>query len=98
MTGLDPDLLLAHRGFIRAIARRLARDAADADDAAQDACLAALAHAPDSPRAARSWLATIARRFVLRARRDASLHARKLERLPPPELPPSPQEVLGIER
>jgi hypothetical protein len=41
-----PDALLADLGWLRALARSLARDPALGDDLAQEACLQALRHEP----------------------------------------------------
>ncbi|HEV8111230.1 MAG TPA: sigma-70 family RNA polymerase sigma factor [Planctomycetota bacterium] len=45
--------------WIRALARSLARDEADADDLVQDACVAALESAPETVERPRRWLATV---------------------------------------
>jgi RNA polymerase sigma-70 factor (ECF subfamily) len=52
-----PDALLADLGWLRELARSLARDPALADDIAQETCLLALRHAP--PQSWRSWCATV---------------------------------------
>jgi DNA-directed RNA polymerase specialized sigma24 family protein len=67
---LDADALLEHAGWVRALAARLARDQAEADDAAQDALAAALARPPRAGRPVRPWLGRVLGN-ALRARRRA---------------------------
>lgn len=104
MDGIDSQFLVAHRDFLKAIARQLSRDVAAADDAAQEATLVALTHEPrnaGSEVSMRGWLATIARNFALRGRRaDALLkrHARDLEHATRRTQPPTPEEILEIEQ
>lgn len=65
MTDLSPpfaDRLLADLGWIRALAHRLARDPAVADDVSQQACLLALEHRPRI--GLRAWCATVVRNLV----------------------------------
>ncbi|MEM1452138.1 MAG: sigma factor, partial [Planctomycetota bacterium] len=61
------DALLREAGWVRALARRLARDQAAADDAAQGALALALQKRPDPGRGLRPWLARVVARL---ARRD----------------------------
>lgn len=104
MVQLDSQFLIAHREFLRAIARQVSRDSAAAEDAAQEATLVALTHEPrgaESEASRRGWLATIARNFALRGRRAEALwsrHARDVEVATRREQPPSPEEILEIER
>jgi len=65
---LDADDLLAHAGWVRALAARLARDQAEADDVSQDALAAALANPPRADRPVRPWLGRVLGN-ALRARR-----------------------------
>jgi RNA polymerase sigma-70 factor (ECF subfamily) len=55
----DPELLLAHASFVRALARRLAADESTADDLVQDTWTAALQTPPAHARSLRGWLAGI---------------------------------------
>ena len=76
---MQPESLLSHADFVRALARRLLTDENAADDAVQAAWLAALEHPPRAAglaevtgagRSARAWLAIVLRRFVYRTHRD----------------------------
>jgi len=53
--------LLAHRPWVRALARTLVRDDATVDDVEQKTWLAALRSPPEKPSAVRSWLARVVR-------------------------------------
>lgn len=64
-----PDILLAERGFLRALARELVADEHAADDVLQDAALAWLTHPPRDAGAARAWLASVVRHLASNARR-----------------------------
>ena len=75
---VDPPLeaLLAHRTWVRALARRLADNAVDADDLQQDAWLAAVRARPHDGSGIRAWFAKVLRRRAaeqhrLAVRRDA---------------------------
>ncbi len=56
--------LLAHAGWIRALARRLVGDGPAADDLVQETWLAALKRPPANDRPLRPWLARVARNFA----------------------------------
>src|SRR5688500_2881901 len=70
--------LLAHAGFVRALARAALRGDAEREDLEQDTWLAALRGAPREPDRQRSWLAAVVhnravdalRRRVRRTRRE----------------------------
>ncbi len=71
------DRLLAERTWVAALARRLVRDPAAADDAVQDVYLAALRSPPAEP--SRGWLATVLRNAVrMRARGESRRDSREL--------------------
>lgn len=55
----DPELLLEHSDWVRALARTLVRDSSTAEDVAQETWLAALQHPPGGDRPARAWLAAV---------------------------------------
>ncbi len=84
----NTDDLLAHAGFVRAVARRVLLDDDRADDVVQQTLLAALESAHRRRGPARPWLAGIARniaRMTLRgetrrARRESRSHATTVER------------------
>jgi DNA-directed RNA polymerase specialized sigma24 family protein len=56
--------LLHHSEWLAALARRLVRDGASADDLVQETWLAALRHPPAAGRSVRAWLTTVARRLA----------------------------------
>jgi RNA polymerase sigma-70 factor (ECF subfamily) len=62
MDKIGVEVLLEHAAFVKALARRLVRDEATAEDVAQQTWLAALRRPPD--RNPRSWLGTVARNVV----------------------------------
>lgn len=68
---MSSSALLQHADFLRALARSLVSDEAAAEDAVQEAWVAALERPPDAPGAARSWLRTVVRRFLGRSRANA---------------------------
>jgi RNA polymerase sigma-70 factor (ECF subfamily) len=55
------ELLIAHVGWIRELARHMAADAHVADDIAQEACVAALERPPSDALRFREWLASVMR-------------------------------------
>jgi RNA polymerase sigma factor (sigma-70 family) len=73
----DLDGLLAHEDFVKRIARGLLGDEHLAEDAAQEAWLAALRRPPASDHAARAWLVTVARNFSYQT---ARARIRRIER------------------
>lgn len=73
----DLDAMLAHAGWIRALARSLAVDPHVADDLVQQTWVAALEHPPESGRPVRRWFAAVMRNFV---RQDRRAGARRLAR------------------
>ncbi|HYC77637.1 MAG TPA: sigma-70 family RNA polymerase sigma factor [Planctomycetota bacterium] len=95
----DPAALLEHDAFLRALARAVLYDRAAADDAAQDAWLAALRARGAAPLAWRAWLAGVVRNLARQAvrskarrdRRDAESRDRR------PAGVPSASEILDRE-
>jgi RNA polymerase sigma-70 factor (ECF subfamily) len=82
----DPELLLRHASFVRALARRLTCDESSADDLVQDTWLAALERPSASVRSPERWLRGIVanlwregRRSVERRRTREELAARAEE-------------------
>ncbi len=74
----DPADLLAHRPWVRSLARRLVRTDDAVDDVEQETWMSALRSGPAEPRALRSWLGVVARRFALqRLRGDRRRGARQ---------------------
>ncbi|MBK8095572.1 MAG: hypothetical protein IPK26_00585 [Planctomycetes bacterium] len=82
MTAADPPnvhQLLAHAAWVQRLAQRLWTDVAAADDAAQEALLAALRRPPATGSNLRGWLATLLRNAWRGQRRtDARRQAREL--------------------
>ncbi|MEW6744267.1 MAG: sigma-70 family RNA polymerase sigma factor [Planctomycetota bacterium] len=66
----NPEVLLAHQDFVRALARRLISDEDLSEDISQETLLAALQHPPGRDRPLRSWLAAVALNFVRKRWRD----------------------------
>jgi len=91
---MDPETLLRHAGFVRAIARGLLGPD-QADDVVQETMLAAWQHPPRDPSRLRSWLGAIGRRLSLtklRSNRRRNARERGAARL---EALPSTLEVAG---
>ncbi|MBK7876878.1 MAG: sigma-70 family RNA polymerase sigma factor [Planctomycetes bacterium] len=93
----DPQVLLEHAGYVRALARELVFDAHLARDLEQDVWLAALQNVPSDLRHPRAWLATIARNLAWRARRGSRRRAEREERSAHAEVIPSSEVVLERE-
>ncbi len=91
---IDPEALLAHRDFVRALVLRLVGEPHAADDVVQETWLAALQNAPARPRSLRAWLARVARNLALRhARREVRLRQRA-RKAPQPDAPRDPAGAL----
>ena len=88
------EALLAHADWVRALARNLSRDAADADDLAQETWLAALRGA--SPQSGPAWLGGVARNLSRMRWRSAARRARREEVAAGERAtPPAPDEVVA---
>ncbi len=87
--------LLAHAGFLARMARDLTGDEHQAEDAVQNAWVAALERPPRSASALRAWLATVARTAVRNERRGEARRAEREERAGRPE---ADEPELGLER
>jgi RNA polymerase sigma factor (sigma-70 family) len=90
----DPARLLAHAGWVRVLATRLAREA-DRDDAVQDLWLAALRTPPDDERPARPWLAQVLANAARRRFRDESTRQRHEQAVEASEAPTSPEALVA---
>ncbi len=86
--------LLAQRGFVRALARRLVAPAA-ADDVAQEVLIAGLEHPPRESSALRSWLATATRHLAAKWRRGESRRDAREQAAARHEALPSTQELVA---
>ena len=93
----DPQALLAHADFVRALAHTLVRDAARADDIAQETWVAALEHPPRTAQSPRGWLLTGLRNFARRFARAEVRRARWEGAAARPEPVPSTHEIVARE-
>ena len=85
--------LLGHSQWMAALARRLAPDAAAADDLVQDVWVRAVQSPPRDRGALRAWLARVLSRMALDARRGEARRRRREERFADSASPP--QSVPG---
>src|SRR5262245_16787424 len=70
------EALLAHRAWVRAVARALVAAANDADEIEQETWLAAMRHPPRHAASPRGWLGAVARNVARRLGRDAACRER----------------------
>lgn len=63
-TGTDPELILEHAPYVRALARKLVFDRERSEDLRQDVLLSALESSPREARALKSWLASMVRNMA----------------------------------
>ncbi|MDH3592679.1 MAG: RNA polymerase sigma factor, partial [Planctomycetota bacterium] len=89
----EPDVLLAHGGFIRAVARGLL-DADRAEDVVQESYLAALRRPPDQARA-RGWFGAVARNLALMRRRGDGRRAQRERASARPEAEPATADTVA---
>jgi RNA polymerase sigma factor (sigma-70 family) len=85
--------LLAHAGWLRALASSLVRDSASAEDLVQDTWLVALTRRPRSGRPLRPWLARVVRNLASNRRRA---EGRRTEHELDARLPSAPQPAEEI--
>jgi RNA polymerase sigma-70 factor (ECF subfamily) len=89
------ETLLAHRQWVRGLARSLVRDDSAADDVAQDAWVAALAHPPRDEATSRGWFAVVARNVARARGRSDARRAGREEAVARPEAQPAADEVVA---
>jgi RNA polymerase sigma-70 factor (ECF subfamily) len=94
--GVPIERLLAHREWVRALARTLVRDADGADDLEQQVWVEAVERPPADDRALRGWFGTVVRRRARDAWRAATRRTRH-EAGAPPALPGRPTADLVAE-
>jgi RNA polymerase sigma factor (sigma-70 family) len=92
------EALLAHRAWVRSLARRLADNAVDADDLEQDAWLAAARARPHDGTGIRAWFAKVMRnRAAERHRLGVHRDAREARAARPGEVPSGTALVVDAE-
>jgi len=89
----SPDTLIAHAGFIRAVARKLLLDDHEVDDVVQQTLLAALEKPPQRPGPLKPWLATVARNLARMRRRTEGRIDRREQAAARPESMPATSEI-----
>jgi RNA polymerase sigma-70 factor (ECF subfamily) len=89
------DQLLAHREWVRRVARALVQDENDADDLEQGLWLDALQHPPRTERSLRGWLFTALRRDRDNARLSAASRAGREHATARAEAVPSAEELVA---
>jgi RNA polymerase sigma-70 factor (ECF subfamily) len=92
---LPIDRLLAHREWVRRVARAIVRDDNDADDLEQGLWLQALQRPPRSGRSVRGWLYTALRRDRTDLRRSEERRARRQEATARAESVPSAEDLIA---
>ncbi|MBI3820827.1 MAG: sigma-70 family RNA polymerase sigma factor [Planctomycetes bacterium] len=93
----DPESLLLHEGFVRALARAILGDENRVDDAVQQTWLAAMQSRDSRPRTLRAWLATLVRNVARDSLRRDSARNRREHDAARPESVPSMAEILERE-
>src|SRR5262245_196098 len=73
----SPEALLAHRQWVRELARRLVADESAADDLEQQTWLAALRTPPVDRGSPRAWLGTVLRSWLQKSRRSEQRRLRR---------------------
>jgi RNA polymerase sigma-70 factor (ECF subfamily) len=85
---VTPEVLLAHAGFVRALARGLLRDEAAVEDVVQETLTRALERGPRRREALASWLRTVVRNIAFKSHRArARREAREADVAKPEALP-----------
>ncbi|MFH1999706.1 MAG: sigma-70 family RNA polymerase sigma factor [Planctomycetota bacterium] len=90
---MNQDELLAHAGFVHALARSLVRDEHHAADVEQRTWLAALEHPPANEKNVRSWLSRVIKNFVITMYRGETRRMKYENALEQPESITSPEEI-----
>ena len=90
---LDPEALLSHDRWLRALVARLV-DPDRVDDVVQETWIQAFSRPPASASALRSWLATVARNFARRIHRTGLRRQQREERAATPEAQPATAELV----
>ena len=93
----DPELLLGHADFVRALARSLLADPGAADDVAQEALVKGLEQPPTAVNSLRSWLARVVRNLALQHRRGDARRSGRETSVARTEHVPSTADVIERE-
>jgi RNA polymerase sigma-70 factor (ECF subfamily) len=93
----EPELLLAHRDFVRAVAAEIVGDVASLDDVEQETLIAAWQRGGEATRSWRGFLATLARNFARQFRRGERRRREREEAAATRERTPSVAEVVARE-
>jgi RNA polymerase sigma-70 factor (ECF subfamily) len=94
-TPVSLDALLAHREWVRALARSLVRDEHRADDVEQETWRMALERPPRHATSLRAWFGTVVRNAARGAGRRAASRARFESMAAPRDAAPSPADVVA---
>jgi len=97
MQTMNPEALLAHDDFLRALARSLVFGSEDADDVVQEAFVAALRRPPTEGPTVRGYLAAIVRNVLRQKRRGDARRVAREERVARPDLVPGETEIRARE-
>ena len=93
----NPELLLSHADFVRALARSLLHDEHLADDVVQEAWMAALQEPRGSIKKVRAWLAGTVRNLSIKKLRTEGRKTRTARAADRPEPVRSPEEMVERE-
>ncbi|MCP3918086.1 MAG: sigma-70 family RNA polymerase sigma factor [bacterium] len=74
---ITPDLLLAHAGFVRSLARQLLSDEAAVEDVVQETYIRALQSGPRKKEALPAWLRAVTRNVAFKAMRSSRRRRRR---------------------
>jgi len=89
------DALLAHRDWVRALARRLVLDENDADDVVQETWRMAIEKPPRHAESLRGWLATVVRNAARMSGRSETRRAQHEAATPERAPTPSPEDLVA---
>src|SRR5262245_38999834 len=93
----EPELLLAHRDFVRAVAAEIVSDVASLDDVEQETLLAAWQRGGEATQSWRGFLATLARNFARQFHRGERRRKQREQAAAARERTPSVADVVARE-
>ncbi len=94
---LTAEAILAHAGFVRALARSLLRDPADVDDLVQETLARALERGPRRREALLAWLRTVVRNLAFKGYRGRARRERRERDAARPEGLPGVDDLFARE-